>query len=57
MTSTRQRSRSAVVEVQEQSALAGWTTLFPAKQETELQSLTFVKKLVSATMSTVTYLR
>jgi len=55
MTSTRQRSRSAVVE--EQSALAGWTTLFPAKQETELQSLTFVKKLVSATMSTVTYLR
>ena len=47
MTSTRQRSRSAVVEVQEQSALAGWTTLFPAKQETELQSLTFVKKLVT----------
>ena len=56
MTTNRQRSRSAV-EVQEQRAITGWTQLFPAKQETEQQSLTFVKKLVSATMSTVTYVR
>jgi len=56
MSSNRQRRRSAV-GAQEQRALAGWTQLFPAKQETEQQSLTFVKKLVSAFMSTVTYVR
>ena len=56
MTTDRQRSRSPV-EGQEQRAVTGWTQLFLAKQETEQQSLTFVKKLVSATMSTVTYVR
>ena len=45
------------MEGQEQRAVTGWTQLFLAKQETEQQSLTFVKKLVSATMSTVTYVR
>ena len=37
--------------------MPGWNKVFPAKLETEQQSCTFVKKLVTAGISNITYLR
>ena len=40
-----------------QALLPGWKQLFPAKLKTELESLTFTKKLMSATISNILFVR
>ena len=37
--------------------MAGWKQLFPAKWKTELESLTFTKKLMTATLSNILFVR
>ena len=52
---TAQRIRGQ--EVEQPKTVPGWSKVFPAKVETEQQSLTFVKKLITAGISNITYLR
>ena len=40
-----------------QALLPGWKQLFPTKLKTELESLTFTKKLMSATISNILFVR
>ena len=39
------------------SRQAGWTGLFPNKVDTSQKSVTFVKKLLSVSISNISYLR
>ena len=55
-TSTGQRSRPKVV-IEQPKTVPGWSKVFPAKVETEQQSCLFMKKLVAASISNITYLR
>ena len=52
MSSTQKRPKLDV-----QSQTSNWSKVFPSKLETEAKSLQFVKKLVTLTVSNITYLR
>merc|ERR1719414_380227 len=54
MSSTQKRPKVAA-EVQAETC--NWSKVFPSKLETEAKSLQFVKKLVTLTVSNITYLR
>ena len=55
-TSTGQMTR-VKVETELPKTVSGWSRVFPAKVETEQQSCLFMKKLVTASISNITYLR
>ena len=60
MTSVAQRTRQDAKLSQAQSnqvKVANWSANFPTKVDTQLQSVTFVKKLLATSISTITYVR
>ena len=54
MSSTPQRTRSTPTT---SSQLTGWIKTFPAKVETQAQSMQFIKKMLAVTVSNIAYLR
>ena len=58
MSATGQKSRSSTQQAGRNLILAGnWSKTFPSKIETETRSCVFVKKLLTVSISNITYLR
>jgi len=56
MTSTTQKTRGGVKQPQNQE-VAQWAKIFPAKIKSQQQSVLFVKKLLTVSLSNIAYLR